>query len=207
MYYLAKQRDQIEIIIDILNGITRELSITRVMMSTGLNYLYIKRILTLLINQGFIISENDTNKAKHHYYVTINGFFLLNMLRKLKYLLVDKDNSITGDESRHDLKYISKRAKEISLDLIIKKRRSYLEIFFIILSNVIDEPRTLSSIANNSYLNLKQAKSYVNKLIDIGMIERISQGNKEKYRITRKGIALLSIYIEIYNMINRRLLE
>lgn len=204
MNYLSKQRDQIEVINDVLNGITRGFSITRVTMSLGLNHLHMKRIITLLVNRGFVKSEIRPESMRHCYYVTKDGIDLQDTMRRLRHLLMHGDNNDSNYSSKYDLKRIGEDSQEITLDLIAKKKRSYMEIIFVILSNILDEPRTLSYIANKSYLNQKQAKFYINKLAELEMLTEINKDDKKKYYITQKGIVFLGTYIGIYNLIYRR---
>ncbi|MEM4851007.1 MAG: winged helix-turn-helix domain-containing protein [Desulfurococcaceae archaeon] len=88
MIFLAKRRDIVEVMNEVLEGISKGLPITRIMMYSSVNYAYMKKVVLLLSDRGLIKVEKDPEEMRFHYYLTTKGIYLRNLLNSLNGLLV-----------------------------------------------------------------------------------------------------------------------
>lgn len=205
MAYPLKQRDRIELVMNILNGISRSLPITRIMMSSNTNYAYMKRIISNLHDGEIIKVDKDYGNRKVRYYLTEKGAYLHKLLHGFTHFLsIDSNSGATEsieflEEDKNQLK---DKLNEVVGKILCKKRRTRIEIYVTVISSVLDTPRTLSSIANKCFLNTKQAKQYIDELLDLNMLEEISvNNNRRKYSITPRGLQFLEMYLRIHELL------
>ncbi|MEM0368469.1 MAG: winged helix-turn-helix domain-containing protein [Desulfurococcaceae archaeon] len=203
MASLAKRRDIIEVVDTILEGVTKGFSITRIMMYSSTNHVYVKKIFVLLTNRGFVEIKRDPEKTRYYYSLTTKGIYLQDLLKNLRCLLLcnNTKNTTVHSYSGHNVEEIEEKSRIVLHKLDSKKKRSHLDIYFTILSLTINKPRTISSIANGCYLNLEQATRYLEELLKLGMLVKINDFGKEKYQITSKGLRFLDIYLKICELI------
>lgn len=199
----AKRRDMIELVDTILEGVAKGFSITRIMMYSSTNNVYVRKIFILLTNRGFVEIKRDPEKTRYYYKLTIKGIYLQNLLKNLRCLLLHNSaKNINGNSySSLNVEEIKEKSDVVVHKLSSKKKRSRLEIYFTILSLINNKPRTVSSVANGCYLNLEQATRYLEELLRLGMLVKINDSSKEKYQITSKGLQFLDIYLKICELI------
>lgn len=204
MIFAARRRDIIEVMNEVLEGISKGLSITRILMYSNVNYLYMKKILLILLNRGLVKVEKDREEPRSQYCLTAKGIHLKNLLNSLNSLFVYSNGnaSKTSWNYEYDAEYIVEKSRIVVKELITKKRRSRIEIYFTILSSVTNKPRTITSIANSCYLNSQQVTKYLKELLELNMIVEIANLNKKKYRITSKGLRFLDTYLKVYEFIS-----
>ncbi|MEM0000270.1 MAG: winged helix-turn-helix domain-containing protein [Desulfurococcaceae archaeon] len=203
MIFLAKRRDIVEVMNEVLEGISKGLPITRIMMYSSVNYAYMKKVVLLLSDRGLIKVEKDPEEMRFHYYLTTKGIYLRNLLNSLNGLLVysyGNANDASWDPE-YDAKYIEEKSRIVVKELSTKKKRSHIEIYFAILSSITNKPRTISSIANHCYINLEQATKYLKELLELDMVVEVSDLNKKKYQVTGKGMRFLDTYLRIYELV------
>lgn len=199
MAYLSRRRDELEVIRSILEAASNELSLTRTAMHSGSNYKHVWRIILVLQEKGLIKVKRASKKK--HIVLTQKGQVLCKLLDGLQYCLysLESCNSNNPEFSDRDL---AERAFSIVEYILAKKRRSRMEIYYIILVSLLDSTRTVSSIANKCYLNVEQARQYIEELKCSNLVEEFeSTTSRKMYSITSRGLQLINLYIKIYDLI------
>lgn len=203
MVYLAKRRDILEILREILDGLTKGFSPTRIMMHSNTNYTYVKKVFSFLSKKELIKVDKNPEEVKTRYYLTNRGLYLWKLLEGFQYLLYSHSGVGSAEEDPEiDEKYLEEKAYVAAREIINKKRRNRSEIYFTILSSVLSMPRSLSSISNACFLNPEQTKKYIKELLELNMITEIDTNrNRKEYRVTARGLQFLYLYLKIRELV------
>lgn len=196
-----RRRDLVELMSDVLKGISKDLSTTRTMMHTRTNWAYVKRIISILVNKGLVeIKQGQHSGIRIKYSLTSKGVKLMELLSRIE--RIKEEHSLDNPHGQEiDIDELREEALSLARTVSIKKRRERTDIVFLIVCSLIDGPRTESSIARFAHVNTDQAYSYIDELLASGMIEKMHVDNKTKYSITSKGIEFIYLYVEIYKIL------
>lgn len=200
MIYLHKRRDMLEVIRDILEGVSKGLTPTRIMMYSNSNYIYVKKIISNLYEEGLIKISRNPKESRSYIQLTPRGLYLHKLLIDFQYYLYSNGGEFV-EENAIDGKLLEEKALPTVNEILSKKRRGRIEIYFVILVSVMNTARSLSSIANMCFLNTEQAKKYIEELVDLNMLKEVDSDVKKKYFITHRGLQFVYLYLKIHELI------
>lgn len=197
----TSRRDFISIVNDVLRGISRDLSTTRTMMSCRINVIYMKRVISMMIERGLIEINNQASRSTRvRYRPTERGLKLMDLLAGIERIQASNGHSHSNDHTL-DVRLIRNEALDIARVISLKKRRERVEIMYLIMSTLIDGPKTRVSIASSCCLNAEQVSTYIDELLSYGMIQEIITECKTKYSLTKKGEEFISLFLNIYRLL------
>lgn len=197
----AYRRDFIGIVNDVLRGISRDLSTTRTMMSCRVNIVYMRKIISMMVERGIIEKDHQASRSNRiRYRPTERGLRLLDLLAGIERIQATHDHSHPSNQII-DIHLIKDEALSVARIISLKKRRERVEIMYLIMSTLIDGPKTRASIASSCCLNAEQIASYIEEMLSYGMIQEITAECKTKYSLTKKGEEFISLFLDIYRLL------
>lgn len=197
--YPSKKREELDYILEVIEAVLRGYSLSRIAMYMNTNYVSVKKITKKLVDRGFLESREEPGCKRQVLSVTDKGLQLRRLLSELQYKLYTNGGSAVSQQiDLEEVKEKGQRAKEIILS---KKRRTRVEIYFLILYHCADAPRSISSIANACFLNIEKAKEYISELQSANMISSITVDGHLRYKTTERGLQYLTIFLKIFELV------
>lgn len=186
-----------------MDAVSKGYKLTRVAMSSGCNYSYTKKIVSILIEKGLVSTVKcEMLSRDQRLILTEQGLFLCKLLDDLQYCLYSKSVFLNGGPQA-ELNEKLERARRIVQVILGKRRRHRLEIYFTILVLLTNSAMTLYSIANRCFLNMERARQYVEDLVASNLVEEVHDEACNKiYRVTSRGLHFINLFLKIYEMIH-----
>lgn len=198
---IATRRDFIGIVNDVLRGISGDLSMTRTMMSCRINIVYMRKVISMMIERGLIEKDQQASKSTRvRYRPTEKGLRLLDLLNGIERIQATSEDSCSN-ERVIDIHPARDEALKLARNISFKKRRERVEIMFLILCTLIDGPKTRASIASSCCLNAEQTATYIEEMLSYGIVQEIIIERKTKYSLTKKGEKFILLFLNVYRLL------
>ena len=197
------RRDKIGILEDLVRACMRGKGITRLMMTTNLNYRGAREHVQQAMTAG-LVKRLDSDPPR--YVVTSKGREFLDIMENIRSLLSGEHSQVSRinihvDRKRTPLAYSSIAHRPV---IGINGRRSKVTLYACILASCI-KPKLVTRISNRCFINRAVGKRLVRELVEKGLLTEEATGYDSRmgraFTITELGILYLEYYMKLSEML------